>query len=204
MDKTDPKWLEQLAKNDKDKGRDSKDNPNNKPNGKSGHGVLQLRGDAQAELPERERPGQPSPLHPTSADRNRSCVISGRARTRHRRATRPHRRRILAVHRQPGSGVHCRRQNWGAGRAPRWPPVPRLRLPRRPRGHGNPPRSRPRAGALRVSIVHIIHRDNRPWPRPKITWTDGNAPPAAALSTVAVRRPSTRIITRPNANSGCG
>lgn len=34
MDKTDPKWLEQLAKNDKDKGRDSKDNPNNKPNGK--------------------------------------------------------------------------------------------------------------------------------------------------------------------------
>lgn len=35
MDKTDiAKWLEQLAKNDKEKGRDSKNNPNNKPNGK--------------------------------------------------------------------------------------------------------------------------------------------------------------------------
>jgi len=28
------KWLEQVAKNDKDHGRDSKDNPNNKKNGK--------------------------------------------------------------------------------------------------------------------------------------------------------------------------
>jgi hypothetical protein len=28
------KWVEKLAKNDKDHGRDSKNNPNNKPNGK--------------------------------------------------------------------------------------------------------------------------------------------------------------------------
>lgn len=35
MDKTDiAKWAEQLAKNDAKHGRDSKDNPNNKPNGK--------------------------------------------------------------------------------------------------------------------------------------------------------------------------
>jgi len=29
-----PKWLEKVVKNDQDHGRDSKDNPNNKPNGK--------------------------------------------------------------------------------------------------------------------------------------------------------------------------
>ena len=28
------KWIKQTAKNDKDHGRDSKNNPNNKPNGK--------------------------------------------------------------------------------------------------------------------------------------------------------------------------
>jgi hypothetical protein len=29
-----PKWVEKTAQNDKDYGRDSKSNPNNKPNGK--------------------------------------------------------------------------------------------------------------------------------------------------------------------------
>jgi hypothetical protein len=29
-----PKWVEKLGKNDADHGRDGKDNPNNKPNGK--------------------------------------------------------------------------------------------------------------------------------------------------------------------------
>jgi hypothetical protein len=34
MDKTDiKKWLEEVARNDQDHGRDSKDNPNNRPNG---------------------------------------------------------------------------------------------------------------------------------------------------------------------------
>jgi hypothetical protein len=30
------KWIAKVAKNDKDYGRDSKDNPNNKPNGGKG------------------------------------------------------------------------------------------------------------------------------------------------------------------------